>query len=368
MILPLFLVLLSNGFASGESPIAIRAMQESAQRLRAAQEKIKVRDFDGAIPDFERCLELQPEEYNASFGLGVCYWEKEEFRKARDHFAKVVLLVEKDQPAAPLPAVHQKLLGCAMLLEDFDAAVAEATRLLQFQARAEYFYARALARQRKGDLKGTLEDCADALREEPAHTKARTLRAYALLAASDVDAALAEYAGAIQRKASDPGGPLARAVAYYRLERWKEAGEDLKTARTLNQGQNSNLEEKAYVAALSSLVHLRAGRKAAAAEEAKFLRPLYKELQKDPAKNHLLGLPLYLAGEMTEAELLLAAGAATGRKSQALSEAQFFIGERKLLEGDKAGARRSFRACVDTGQQGLFEHDLARIRLIVLGE
>jgi tetratricopeptide (TPR) repeat protein len=347
---------------------ATGASQESAQRLRAGQEKIKVRDFDGAIPDFERCLELQPEEYNASFGLGVCYWEKEEFRKARDHFSKVVLLVEKEQPGAPLPGVHQKLLGCAMLLEDFDAAITEATRLLKFQVRAEYFYTRALARHHKGDLKGTLEDCAEALREEPTLTKARTLRAYALLAGSDVDAALAEYAAAIRAKASDPGGPLDRACAYYRLDRWKEAGEDLKSARKLNQGQSSNLEEKAYIAALGSLLHLRAGQKAAAAEEAKSLRPLLKEFQKDPAKNHLLGLPLYLAGEMTEAELLQAAGAATARKSQALGEAQFFIGERKLLEGDKAGARKSFRACVDAGAQGTFEHDLARIRLILLGE
>jgi tetratricopeptide (TPR) repeat protein len=344
------------------------APQESAQRLRAGQEKIKVRDFDGAVPEFERCLQLQPEEYNAHFGLGVCCWEKEDFRKARDHFSKVVDLVEKEQPGAPLPEVHQKLLGCAMLLEDFDAAIAEATRLLKFQARAEYFYTRALAGQRKGDLKGTLQDCAEALREEPALTKARTLRAYSLLASSDVDAALAEYATAIRMKSSDPGGPLGRACAYYRLERWKEAGEDLKTARTLNQGQSSNLEEKTYIAALSSLLHLRAGRKPAAAEEAKSLRPLMQELQKDPAKNHLLGLPLYLAGEMTEAELLQAAGAATARKAQALCEAHFFIGERKLLEGDKAGARRSFRACVDTGAQGNFEHGLARIRLIVLGE
>jgi tetratricopeptide (TPR) repeat protein len=348
--------------------VGLCSPQESAQRLRAGQDKIKARDFDGAIPDFERCLQLQPEEYNASFGLGVCYWEKEEFRKSRDHFSKVVELVEKQQPGAPLPDVHQKLLGCAMMLEDFDAAVAEATRLLKFQARAEYFYVRALARQRKGDLKGTLEDCAEALREEPGLTKVRTLKADALLASSDVDAALAEYGVAIQRKASDPGGPLGRACAYYRLERWKEAAEDLKAARKLNQGQNSNLEEKAVIASLTSLLNLRAGQKAAAAEEAKSLRPLYKELGKDPAKNHLLALPLYLAGELTEAELLQAAGAATARKAQALCEAQFYIGERKLLEGDKAGARKSFRACVDGGQPGLFEYEISRLRLIVLGE
>jgi tetratricopeptide (TPR) repeat protein len=129
--------------------VLLAAPQDSsAQRLRAGQEKIKVRDFDGAIPDFERCLELQPAEYNASFGLGICFYEKEEYRKARDHFARVVELVEKEQPGAPLPGVHQKLLGCAILLEEFDAAVREASHLLQIQATGEYYYARAIARRR----------------------------------------------------------------------------------------------------------------------------------------------------------------------------------------------------------------------------
>src|SRR5205807_2551846 len=113
-------------------------------------------------------------------------------------FTKVVELVEKEKPGAPLPGVHQKLLGCALLLEDFDAAVAEATRLLQVQPTAEYYYARALARQRKGDLKGTIDDCAGALKEDALLTKARTLRAYALLVGGDVEAGLAEYAAAIQ--------------------------------------------------------------------------------------------------------------------------------------------------------------------------
>jgi tetratricopeptide (TPR) repeat protein len=342
--------------------------QESAQRLRAGQEKIKARDFDGAIPDFERCLQLQPEEYNARFGLGVCYWEKEDFRKARDHFSKVVEIVEKEQPGAPLPGVHQKLLGCAMLLEDFDAAVAEATRLIQFQPGAEYYYARALARQRKGDPKGAAEDCADALREDALLTKARTLRAYVILAGGDAEAGLAEYARAVQARASDPGGYLGRACAYYRLERWAEALQDLQSARKLNRGQHRNVEEQAYAAALASLAQLRSGRKSEAAEEARALRAVLKELQRDPAKNHLLGLPLYLAGELSEDELLRAAEAAPARKAQARCEVLFFIAERKLAGGDKAGARRAFKACVETGAQGNFEYDLAQIRLIVLGD
>jgi len=342
--------------------------QESAQRLKAGQEKIKVRDFEGAIPDFERCLELQPAEYNANFGLGVCFWEKEDFKKARGHFAKVVELVEKAQPGAPLPGVHQKLLGCALLLEEFDAAVAEASHLIQFQPTAEYYYARAMAWQHKGDLKAALEDCDRALREDGLLTKARTLRAYALLATSDTEGSLKEYAAAIQARGSDAEGYLGRACALYRLERWGDALEDLKSARKYNRGVSSNLEEQAYIAALTSLVQLRSGRKQAAGEESKAFRAVLKELRKDPARNHLLALPLYLAGDATEAELLQAAEAAPARKAQARCEALFFIGERKLLEGDKPGARQAFRKCIDTGARGNLEHDLAQSRLIVLGD
>jgi tetratricopeptide (TPR) repeat protein len=346
--------------------LAMAAPQESAQRLRAGQEKIKVRDFDGAIPDFERCLQLQPQEYNANFGLGVCYWEKDEFRKARDQFSKVVELVEKEKAGAPLPGVHQKLLGCAMLLEDFDAAVAEATRLLQYQPSAELYYVRALARQHKDDLKGAIHDCTAALKEDGLLTKARTLRGYALLVDGDAQAGLAEFAAAIRAKPSDPEGYLGRAGAFVRLERWKEALDDLQSAQKFNRGVSSNLEVQAYIAALTSLVQTRSGRKEAAAEEAKAFRGVLKELQKDPSRNHLLSLPLYMAGEVTDAELVRAAESAPARKSQALCEVHFFIGERKLLAGDKAGARAAFRRCLETGAVGTFEYDLARIRSITL--
>jgi tetratricopeptide (TPR) repeat protein len=376
MILLLLLVGIANGesrragppAAIRESRFAIRVPQESSQRLRAGQEKIKVRDFDGAIPEFERCLQLQPEEYNASYGLGVCYWEKEQFRKAREQFTRVVELVGKENPGATLIDVHQKLLGCAVLLEEFDTAVAEATRLINAQPRAEYFYARALARQRQGDAKGAVDDCAEALREEPGMTKARTLRAYALLAGGDREAGLAEYAAALRAKPSDPGGYLGRACALYRLERWKEALDDLRSARRLNAGASSNFEELGYVAALTILVRTRSGEKGAAAEEAAWFREALRTVRKDPAGNHLLLLPLYLAGEVPEADLVRAAEASPARKAQARGEVHFFIGERKLLEGDKAGARQAFKSCADAGARGNVEHDLALIRRIVLGE
>lgn len=333
----------------------------SAQRLRAGQEKIKVRDFDGAIPDLERCLELQPEEYNASFGLGICFWEKEEYRKSRDHFTRVVQLVEKAQPGASLPGVHQKLLGCAMMLEEFDAAIREATHLLAIQETGEYYYARALARLRKGDAAGAVGDCDRALKEDPKLVKALSLKADVKLSRGETEPALADYAAAIQARPSSHEGPLARAAASYRLERWADALADLLAAAKLNRGPASSLEDQASIAALSWLARTRLGEKDAAAEVRSF-RALLKELQKDPAKNHLLAIPLFLAGGMSEADLLKAAEAAPSRKVQARCEAHFIIGERKLLAGDEAAAREHFRRCADA-PEGIFERDLAARRL-----
>src|SRR6185503_14877316 len=123
----------------------------------------------------------------------------------------------------------------------------------------------------------------------------------------DPDAGLAEYAAAVRAKPSDPGGYLGRACALYRLERWAEALDDLKAARKFNRGVSSDLEQQGYIAALTTLVQMRSGRKEAAAEEARSFRAVLKEIGKDPAKNHLLSLPLYLAGEVSEADLIRAA-------------------------------------------------------------
>lgn len=341
---------------------------QSEARLRAGQEKLKVRDFDGAIPEFEKCLELHPEQFNAHFGLGTCWWEKDEYRKARDHFAKVVELVEKTSPGAPLPAVRQKLLGCALLLEEFDAAIAEATRLIAIQATGEYYFARALARQRKGDLKGALEDGAAALAEEPRMTKARSLRASVLIAQGDAKGGMEELAAAIRAKPSDPHAHLARAAARYQQGQWPEAFDDLQKAGKLFTGQNSDLEGRAYAAALLTLVEIRRNPSDPPIQPSKDFVKVLKELQKSPARNHLLTLPGYLAGEETQEGLLRAAEEAPARKAQSRCEAWFFIGERKLLGGDKPGAREAFARAVETGARGVFEHDLAQARLQALGQ
>jgi tetratricopeptide (TPR) repeat protein len=343
--------------------LVLWAPQESQARLAAGQEKIKVRDFDGAIPELEKCLELAPDEYNASFGLGVCYWEKEQYKTARGHFRRVVEAVERRTRGAALTTVHQRLLGCALLLEDFDEAVDEATLLLKTQERGEYYYDRALARHRKGDLNGALEDCAAAVREDARMSKARTLRASIVLAKGDAATALKEYDEARKANPSDPGVPLARGCSLLLLGRDAEAPVEFRASLKVNTGLSSDLELRATTHALLWIGERRAGRPEAAAAELKAFGDALKDTGRDAKKNHLLCLPLYLGGQVTEAELLRAAEGAVCRPAQARCEAWVFIAERKRAEGDRAGARAAYQAGADTGARGTFEHDLAQRRL-----
>lgn len=338
--------------------LVLLAPQEAQARLRAGQEKIKVRDFDGAIPELEKCLELAPEEFNASFGLGICFWEKEQYKTSRGHFRRVVEVVERKTPGAALTTVHQKLLGCALLLEEFDDAVAEATLLLKTQERAEYYYDRALALHRKGDLNGALDDCAAAVREDAQMAKVRILRASIVLARGDSVTALGEYDEARKAKPSDPAVPFSRGCSLLLLGRDAESLGELRASLKINQGLSSDVELRALSQALSWIVDRKTP-----AEELKAYQAALKELGLDPKKNHLLCLPLYVGGVVSEADLVQAAGGAVCRPAQARCEAWLFIAERKRIDGDAAGARAAYRSAVDTGARGVFEHDLAQKRL-----
>lgn len=343
--------------------LVLLGFQDPQAHLKAGQEKIKVRDFDGAIPELEKCLALAPEEFNASFGLGLCHWEKEQYPTARGHFRRVVEVVERRTPGAALTTVHQKLLGCALLLEDFDDAIAEATLLLKTQERGEYYYGRALARHRRGDLNGALEDCTAAVREDARMAKARTLRASIVLAKGDAATALTEYDEARRSRPSDPSVPLARGCSLLLLGREAEALGEFRASLKVNHGLSSDLELRAVAHALIWLGERRAGRADAAAQEIRSYQSFLKEIGRDPRKNHLLCLPLYLAGAVSEADLLRAAETAVCRPAQARCEAWFFVGERKAVDGDRSGARTAFQAALDTGARGTVEHDLAQLRL-----
>lgn len=342
--------------------LALLAPQESAQRLKAGQEKIKQKDFAGAIPDFERCLELDPEEFNASYGLGVCFWERERYPECRKQFKRVVELVERKSPGATMTAVHQKLLGCALLLEDFDDAVAEATLLLKDQERAEYSYDRALARYRKGDLNGALDDCATAIREDGQMAKARILRASVIFDKGDPASAFTDLDQAAKAKPSDPSVPLARGCLQMLALKNAEALAEFRTSIKLNAGQTSDLELRAVAHALVWVCERRDGRDEAAAEEVKAWQGALKLYERDPKQNHLLCLPLYLGGVLTEAELTKAAEGAVCRPAQARCEALYFIGERKRAEKDAKGAAAAWAAARETGAKGTFEYAMSALR------
>jgi rhomboid protease GluP len=77
----------------------------------------------------------------------------------------------------------------------------------------------------------------------------------------------------------------------------------------------------------------------------------------------------FLAGQITEQELLAAAEDADSKKDREQKcEAYFYIGSRHLMAGDNARAEDFFEKCVATGARDFAEYQCAKAELNALGK
>jgi lipoprotein NlpI len=75
----------------------------------------------------------------------------------------------------------------------------------------------------------------------------------------------------------------------------------------------------------------------------------------------------FLTDQITSQELLTAAQSADTKKDKEQHcEAYFYIGSKRLIAGDKAGAAASFEKCVATGVHGFSEYQTAKVELRLL--
>ena len=339
---------------------ALALAQDAHTLLASGQEKLKAKSYDAAIADFEACLAKDAAQFNAHFGLGVCRWEKDEIRAARTHFGKVVELVERKSPEAALPRVYQQLLACDLLLEDFDRAIEDASYLLKLQATGEYYFDRALAQQRKGDWAEAINDGRKALVESPNLIKARVLRGQVYLLKGDPEWARHEFEEAVKSAPESWEAHAGLGTGDYFLQRPSTARESLEQSRRLNRGITRSLDDDAYCASLLWLLATRRGDPQEASRAAASVEALLQADRIDGSRNRYVRILRYLSGGLSESALLEAAGKVASSRKQAQCEACFFIGEKKLLEGDKAGARDAFRRVLAAEAVGCLEHDAAR--------
>ncbi len=144
----------------------------SALRLAPNSDEIYVRrgkyylggeDYVNSLPDFTKALKINPKNSMAYFFLGQIYEEYGKNRQSIKAFSEAIRLKTEMKSAYLLRGyVYSEKL------KDYDKAIADFTKYTEFEPKDyEGFYARAAARQKKGELNKAKVDYETAIKLAP---------------------------------------------------------------------------------------------------------------------------------------------------------------------------------------------------------
>jgi len=111
--------------ASREIIEEAQRMKEAATEVKAAAEKIRLEDYDGAIADLKPVLDKNPKDSNALYLMGMAYLKKKMYAEATTPLVKVTELSPKFAAAYyQLGICYQGLNDSATALEYYEKAMA----------------------------------------------------------------------------------------------------------------------------------------------------------------------------------------------------------------------------------------------------
>lgn len=225
--------------------------------------------------------------------------------------------------------------------QDYDGAIADLTRAIELDSKASAsYFVRANARFDAQDYTGAVEDYTQVLALDPKNADAVYYRGQVHARLGELDDALADYT---------------RAIAL------NPKGEDALIARVL-----VHLWKKDFAALYAWAARIRLGEREAAVADLK------KHLGTPVAGRELdwpCVIATFLTGGIDEGLLLQVAerkdeNETRGRRCEAL----FYLGVKRLGDGDTKGAADAFKMCLDTQALGYFEHIGAQAELNRLGK
>ena len=240
-------------------------------------------------------------------------------------------------------AVYYNRAAVWRMKGDYDKAIADYDRAIELNPRYEHaFVNRGIAYASKGDTERAISEFTAALMLDPGDAAAYRNRGDAYVDKGDLTLAREDYDEAIRRAPVDTDAYRSRGYLHFYAGDFAAAADDL--ARVVAAEPVDT-----YAMIWSYLAAARAGAAGAGGR----LRPSAASGSEWPAPMIEL-----LLGSRT-AEAALAAASTPAQKC----EAQFYVGEWKLLHADKAGAVAALQAAADSCPRTFIERKGARAEL-----
>jgi tetratricopeptide (TPR) repeat protein len=284
-----------------------------------AQFRTAIGDLDGALADYNRAIELDTNSAPAYNG-------RANVRRAK---------------------------------QDVNGALADYNHAIELDGGyATAYYNRAITKQDKGDLNDALADLNPAIQLDPNNAAAYNSRGTVRAMNGDLDGALADYNRAIELEPKNAATYNNRAALFFATRNWGAALQDYDRFLELSK------EDQEYPRLYVWLIRVRTGQTGAANKEL-----LDYLQQRGNTADWFSTVTSHVLGKKSDADLLTAAKSSDKRKERGqLCEAWFYIGMKKLMAGDKAGAEGCFNKSLATDQKDSTEYHFARAELKALAK
>jgi len=183
-------------------------------------------DFDKAIQNYDKAIELKPDYAEAYNNRGVAYGEKDDFDKAIQNYDKAIEL-------KPDYAKAYNNRGVAYVEKrDFDKAIQNYDKAIELKPDyAEAYYNRGNVYSRKDDFDKAIQNYDKAIELNPRLAEAYYSRGIAYVEKRDFDKAIQDLTTTIELNPRLAGAYYGRGIAWMHLSQWENAKADLIVAR-----------------------------------------------------------------------------------------------------------------------------------------
>jgi len=297
-------------------------------------------DYDHAIADLSEAIRLDPKNASAFYNRGNAYSYKQDYDHAIADYSEAIRLDPKDASA------FYNRGNAYARKQDYERAIANFSEAIRLDPKdASAFYNRGLAYALKQDYDHAIANFSEAIRLDPKHASALFNRGLAYASKQDHEHAIADYSEAIRLDPKHASALFNRGLAYASKQDHEHAIADYSEAIRLDP-------KNAYPILWLYLARMRIGARNAAAE----LEVSAKSLSQPDWPYPIV--ELFLGRRTPEAAL------AAPAKSDERCEAQFYVGEWRLLRGDRRAATTNLKAAMDDScPKSLVEFEAARAEL-----
>ena len=217
-------------FLEEEDPL--EGVPEASAHVSSGTEKQKFGDYDGAIADFDRAIEIDPQNVGAFVNRAVCKQAKDDHLGAIADWDRALELKPDDGGWYVNRGIVKEAVG------DHEGALADYDRAAEVEPEYEVaFIARAYIRAKQGDYEGAIADYDRVIELWPDNAAAFDDRGLAKSRQGNSDAAIVDFDRAIELQPSNADYYLNRGTAKVNAKDFLGAISDFARAVELDPGK-----------------------------------------------------------------------------------------------------------------------------------